>query len=96
MDRDDVISTLNVLIETSKDGDEGFPAVRRHGQEPGPEGIFRAEGRTLSRGGRTPAADRPRDERRSGKKQLDQWHDAPLLAQHPRLAFHNERSRDPR
>ena len=34
MDRDDVISTLNNLIETSKDGEEGFRSCAENVKNP--------------------------------------------------------------
>ena len=34
MERDDVIATLNDLIETSRDGEEGFRQCAEIGQEP--------------------------------------------------------------
>ena len=61
MERDDVIATLNDLIETSRDGEEGFRQCAANGQEPEPEAVFRAEGRALPRSRDAINADRARD-----------------------------------
>ena len=96
MDRDDVISTLNDLIETSRDGEEGFRQCADTVKNPNLKTVLRTESGALPRSRDAVDADRPRDGRRSGEEQLDERHDAPVLGQHAQLDLRDERSRDPR
>lgn len=48
MDNDDVISTLNDLIETSKDGEEGFRACAEDASDPVLKNFFASRAQTCS------------------------------------------------
>lgn len=50
MDRDDVIATLNDLIETSRDGEEGFRACAEGVKDPQMRGFFEQKARRCAEG----------------------------------------------
>jgi len=52
MDRDDVISTLNDLIETSKDGEEGFRACADNVKNPQLKAFFEQKAERCAEGAR--------------------------------------------
>ena len=67
MDRDDVISTLNDLIETSRDGDEGFRQCAETVKNPQLKLFFEQKAERCREAVGQLHADRPRDGRRSGE-----------------------------
>jgi uncharacterized protein (TIGR02284 family) len=52
MDREDVISTLNELIETSKDGENGFRACAENVESPNLKALFEKHAQECAQGAR--------------------------------------------
>ena len=85
MERDDVIATLNDLIETSRDSEKAFASAPILVKSAALKTFFEQKSARCREAVTQAHADRPRNGRRSGEEQLDERHDAPLLGQRPQL-----------